>query len=258
MPQQSTVNRPALEAWQAQILRLTAFPSPAAQVTEPSWWTDLVGQPPETRTLQPKRGGQHEEGRFEGRKLVLRVEPTRIDWLFTPIDDGEEGEIFSTIGTFPESLTAFLRLMFHWFEIETCPLVQRLAFGAILLQPVEDRQAGYRLVSTYLPSVQLDAEGSSDFLYQINRPRNSDSGITALRVNRLSKWSVAARRRAEFSLGPGGVGYFPGQEHFACCLELDINTVADFQGELHREQLPRIFEELVELGKEIAAEGDIP
>lgn len=38
---------------------------------------------------------------------------------------------------------------------------------------------------------------------------------------------------------------------------MDINTVPDFQGELSREQLPQVFQELVDLGREIAKEGDI-
>lgn len=251
--------RLSLTAWQVETLRLTAFPSPAAQVTEPTWWTDLVGEPPETRILHPRKGGWQEKGPFKGGKLVLRVQPNRIDWLFTPVNDQEqEVESFPTIGSFPESLDVFLPLMVRWFDLETCPPVQRLAFGAVLLQPVEDRQAGYRQISPYLPSVQLDPEGSSDFSYRINRPRDSSSGIIGLRINRLSRWSVATWRAAEFSVGPALVGYFPGEEHYACRLELDINTVPDFQGELHREQLPQIFEELVDVGKEIATEGDIP
>ena len=88
MSQQNVAGRLSLEVWQAGILRLTAFPSPAAQLGELTWWKDLVGEPPETKISQPRTGGQQEEGRFdEGRKLVLRIEPTRIDWLLTPIDD---------------------------------------------------------------------------------------------------------------------------------------------------------------------------
>ena len=251
--------RPSLTAWQVETLRLTAFPSPAAQVAEPTWWTDLVGEPPDTRISRPRMGGHQEEGPFRGGKLLLRVQPNRIDWSFTTAEDQErEVESFPTIGSFPESLEKFLPLMLRWFELEPCPPAQRLAFGAILLQPVEDRPAGYRQISPYLPSIRLDPEGSSDFSYQINRPRDSISGITGLRINRLSKWSVATWRAVGLSMEPTRIGYFQSQEHYACRLELDINTVPDFQGELHREQLPRIFEELADLGKEIATEGDIP
>ena len=96
-------------------------------------------------------------------------------------------------------------------------------------------------------------------MYRINHPRDSSSGITDLRVNRLTKWSVALRRGVGFSVGPTGVsGVSPGQAFFACRLDLDINTAVDFQSQLSREQLPQIFQELVDLGNEIAGEGDIP
>lgn len=257
MSQQNVAGRLSLEAWQAEILRLTAFPSPAAQLGEPTWWKDLVGEPPETKISQPRTGGQQEEGPFEGRKLVLRVEPIRIDWLFTPIDDrAQEFESIPTTGSFPESLQIFLQLMLRWFELATCPPVQRLAFGATVLLPVENQQIGYRQISAYLP-FQLDPEGSSDFSYQINRPRDSTSGISGLRINRLSKWSLVRVTMGALALGPAFVGYSARRIHHVCRLELDINTVPDFQGELSREQLPQIFQELVNLGQEIVREGDI-
>lgn len=260
MTQQNVAERLPLTAWQVKTLRLTAFPSPSAQFLEPTWWADLVGEPPESKTLRPRERVQQEEGLFEGKKLVLNARPTRIDWLFTPIDDRElEVEDFPTLGPFSESLDIFLPLMLRWFELETCPSVQRLAFGAILLHSVESRQAGDRQISAYLPSVQLDLEGSSDLLYQINRPRDSSSGVPDLRINRLSKWSVATMKSVAFSMRAASVEYISARgEHFACRLELDINTSQYFQGELAREQLPQVFQELVDLGKEIAREGDIP
>jgi hypothetical protein len=251
--------RPPLSTWQVETLRLTAFPSPTAQVAELAWWTELVGEPPETRISRPRMGGQQEEGSYRGGKLLLRVRPERIDWLFTTVHE-EEGEVeaFPTIGAFPETVNIFLPLMRRWFDFDTCPPAQRLAFGAVLLQPVEDRSTGYQQLSRYLPHVEVDPEGSSDFLYQINRRRESTSGINGLEINRLSKWSVATWRPARLSVGPAGIGYSKGQEHFACRLELDINTVPNLQEELTREQMPQVLEELVGLGREIAREGDIP
>lgn len=234
-------------------MRLTAFPSPSAQIDKPNWWEHTVGEAPEKRVSRLKRGGQQEEGPFEGGKLILNIQPTRIDWLFTVTKDKEEDvEEIPTIGSFTKSLNPFLQLMLKWLSIS--PPLQRLAFGAILLQPVDDLETGYRLIATYLPFVQLDSEGSSDFFYQINRPRNSMSGITGLEVNRLSKWSITRWQTSDLSLP--AMTYFPGKPYFACCLELDINTAVDFSDELIGEQLPRVFQELVNLGLEIAREGD--
>ena len=258
MAQKNLADLPPLEAWQAEGLRLTLFPSPAAQIGEASWWKDLVGEPAAAKIVQPRIGGHQEEGPFENRKLVLRVEPIRIDWLLAPLDEGTlAAATIPTVGSFPESLNLFVPLMFRWFQAETCPPAQRLAFGATVLLPAGDTQEGYRQISAYLP-FQFDAEGSSDFSYQINRPRNSLSGISSLRINRLSKWSVMRVVLGTLAFGPASVGYSARQMHHVCRLELDINTTPDFPGELSREQLPQVFQELVRFAKEIVEKGDIP
>lgn len=201
------------------------------------------------------------EGMFEGgKKLVLITNPARIDWLLNALpSQDQKAESLPTLGSFPKILDMFFQLMLRWFDLETCPSVQRLAFGATLLQPTKDLQSGYQQISSYLSHVRLEPEGFSDFLYQINRPRDSISGIKGLRINRLSKWFVEMWQLGGLSIGSASIVtpivYSP--THFACRLDLDINTTQDFQGELTREQLPKIFRELVELGKEIAREGDI-
>ena len=255
--QQSFINRPALEVWQVETLRTTGFPSPAAPIAASTWWKDLVGEEPEKRVSQLRRGGHQDEGILDSGKLVLVIQPARIDWLFTVADAHQmEERSIPTIGSFPQVLATFRQLMLRWFALETCPELVRLAFGAVLFQPVDDRSTGYRRLAVYLPSVTLDPEGASDFLYQINRPRESTSGITGLRTNRLSKWSVALHGLTAFSVEPAAITMSPPLA--ACRLELDINTTPDFQGELARQQLPRVFHELVHLGQEIASEGDVP
>ena len=131
-------------------------------------------------------------------------------------------------------------------------------FRCYFLQPVKDLHTGYIEISKYLPDVKFISEGSSDFLFQISRPRVSISGIKGLRINRLTKWSVASINALQFSLSSPPLKYREGLKSFACRLELDINTAQDFKGELNREQLPQIFKELVEIGKEISIKGDIP
>ena len=215
--QQSFINRPPLEIWQVETLRTTGFPSPAAPVVASTWWKDLIGEEPETRVLQPRRGDHREEGVLDNGKLVLVVQPARVDWLFTVADAHQiEGRSLPAISSLPQALATFHQLMLRWFALETCPSLIRLAFGAVLFQPVDDRQTGYRRLAVYLPSVTLDPEGASDFLYQINRPRAS-SEITGLRINRLSKWSVALHGLAAFSFEPATVTLSPPLA--ACRLE---------------------------------------
>jgi hypothetical protein len=147
--------------------------------------------------------------------------------------------------------------MSRWFEIDDLPSIARLAFGAIVLCPVEDHQTGYQRLNQYVP-VELDPVASSDFIYQINRRRDSNTGIPELVINRLSRWSVAHGTLTNFALGPTGPIATSGPTYFACRLQLDINTVPGSSTILPGQQIPRIFYELVELGEEIIEKGDIP
>lgn len=242
--------------WLASTLRLTAFPHPSSQANSSTWWETVIGQPPDNRQVQPKTGVLLDEGSFETGKLILNVQPIRVDWLFIPTFDQETNSpAVSHLATFQSAVTTFVGLAERWFNI--CPSLVRLAFGAVLDIPVTNRPDGYRRLMEFLPGIQLDADGSSDFLYQINRPRVSRYAPT-LRINRLSKWSVAMATSAQIVLGPRAIHYaVPGQEYLSARLELDINTAADFQEELSREQFAPLFLELIELGKEIAMRGDI-
>jgi hypothetical protein len=241
--------------WQAESFRLTAFLSPSAQISEQDWWKILTSEVPDRKTSEPKIGLQQEEGKFKDEKiegnLVLTVQPTRVDWQLVPLLDMFTSG-FPTLGSFADSLESFLTLMLRWTEL--APSIQRLAFGSVLTKSVNSSKEGYQWVSSYLP-FDLD-EDSSDFLYQINRPikskfiKNPD-----LFINRLSKWSV--NLLAGFDFDPiRPEQYISRSPQFSVRLELDINTTTNLSAELNSEQLPQVFQELVELGKEIAIQGD--
>ena len=237
------------------------FPFPsitAIEYQDYTWWTELTGEPPETKVYKPRTRAHQEMGPFEQGKLSLITEPTRIDWRYEVVDSEElTSEMLPTIGSFPDIKGNFTQPMRQWLELDTCPSIQRLAFGAILLQSVKNRQSGYSLLSNYLPNIRLDPDGSSDFMYQINRPRFSNLGIEGLSINRLTKWSVLTIKSGIVKPEKLFLDRIPIEEHFACRLELDINTFQDFDKGFLREQLPLVFSELVELGEEITVNGDI-
>jgi hypothetical protein len=257
------VNRdlPPLTVWQVESLRVTAFPSPAAQIEGSTWWAEVAEGEPDTNISHPKRGEAQFEGRAHIGKLILQIQPLRIQWVLSATDEQRGADSPPTIGSFPEVATAFLPLMDRWFQLDTFPLIQRLAFGAVLLQPVEERRTGYRQIAPYLHRwLRLDPDNSSDLLYQINRPRPSTLEIPQLAINRLSKWGVAVYRHFAAPLEPAAptTYLFPTEELFTCLLEIDMNTSQHFPRELEQEQIPEILRELVNLGMEIAQEGDIP
>lgn len=248
---------PGPEVWQAQNLRLIAFPSAPQFAAQQNWWRDLTGAEPENVVERRQKQEKEESGQYEGASLTLGFDLLRLQWTFSPRLDAETitlGQQPPVLGTFMERKDWFLDLMGRW--LPHCPPIHRLAFAASLLQPVTDREAGYRMLDRYLRWVEIDPQ-SSELLYRINRPRVSGTGIRGLILNRLSTW-VVAKFGVVMQVIQGGhpEQQFQPAENFACAVELDINTTPDFQGLLPPTDLVRIFAELIEAGVEIARRGD--
>jgi len=249
---------PPVDVWQVETMRVTVFPSEVVTTDPASWWDDVVGFPPETVVARPKIGQFQARGDFEGRQLALQIQPGRVEWVVGPLAKAieEEDSGLTSLGPFPEVLNSLSKVVVPW--LPKAPALQRFAFGAILMQPVDSVRAGYTLLQKYLGSVRLDPDSSSDFFYQINRPRPSRTAIAALRLNRLTKWSVQVIRRMTMTIGAEGTTATRALgEDAACRLELDINTAPDFTGVLPVEQLGALLQELTDLGREIAQRGDI-
>jgi hypothetical protein len=143
--------------------------------------------------------------------------------------------------------------------LQSAPPLKRLAFGTILLEAVENHRAASERLDSYLPFVQLDPN-SSDFHFKINRPRPSQCGIERLTINRLMTWSLF-RWQIGVTLSQGAAGErrdLVPASGLSCRLELDISSSSDFEGPIPRDNLTRLWRELVQLAKEIAAEGDKP
>ncbi len=240
--------------WHAEQLRLTAFLCQPLPGTEISWWEELVGAPPDNTEFTSKRMGRSDRGRFEKGMLVLVLNPARVDWRYVPLVDPEQlMEGFPSLGPLPGAIESFVPLMLRWLGDPNAPSIQRLAFGAILTQMAKDHRSAYALLGSYLPFVEVDP-ASSDLNFQVNRRRDCKSGIQNLQLNRLGKWSAA---KMSLQMPSGEDQPIAAGDHFACRLELDINTSADYRAELPKERLGQLFEELVELGKEIASKGDV-
>ena len=246
---------PPLDAWQVESMRVTAFPSDVVPV-EQSWWDDIIGVPAEAVTSRPKVGQYQAEGDFEARRLRLQIQPGRVEWSVTPITKAEDELTgLSVIGPLLDVDTSLLKVVNPWLSL--APEMKRLAFGAILLQPVENVPAGYGLIQKYLHRLHPDLDGASDFSYQINRPRRSGTQVVELTINRLMRWSVQVTQRMVITMTGGGAVSRSLGEDAACRLELDINTAPDFPALLPAEHLTAILHEMMEFGREIAQKGDV-
>lgn len=150
----------------------------------------------------------------------------------------------------------FVELIGKW--LKTGFAFKRIAFGTVMVHPVRSKETGYNKLNGLLQSVKIE-EGSSDFFYQINKPRIS-SCIEDLSINRLSKWSVAEMHPVLFKVSPSDDEQpkaFKGEKSVVCRLELDINSSQKYSGKLEGQIINNLFDELVSLGREISKHGDI-
>jgi hypothetical protein len=185
--------------------------------------------------------------------------PNRIDWAWSAAytQERDPEEILQTLGLFEEVVHEFSGLMERWFNAENSPEAKRLAFGAVLLSEVPNVENGNAVLRRFLPKFEID-DDSVDFFYQINRRRNSTSGIKGLRINRLSKWSVSSVTEAVLEPQEVTVQLPMAIVRHAVRLELDVNTVPEFPGPIPRPMRFAIFSELVKMGIEISMKGDVP
>lgn len=243
--------------WLVEKLRCTVFldVENMESVDPQEWWDSTIGESPEQTVTKPReRDFQFSKDHFGG-SVTLQSQPTRADWQLFGKRPEDELPSLPILGPVSEYFPTFLKIVQPW--LGNLPPIKRIAFGAVLLIPVRNHQDGYQTLSIFLPDMNIDVEKSSDFTYQINRPRDSSTSIDGLEINRLSKWSVLLARGFTISvLGNAETVELP-DGLYAVRLELDINTNPDFKDPLLGKDLPAIFQELVENATEIGAKGDI-
>ncbi len=250
------------EFWGAVLLRLTAFIGEQAEGAHSGWWESVTGRPPEHEETRRLQATYHYDGSIlvggsASGILNLDVSPGRVDWVLVKDVAPQQLESLqsSALGPLVPTIDGFQALLSSWFGLAGCS-VNRLALGAQLCGPSVGKIEGYRALGTFLPDVKIDTEGSSDFLYRINRPRPSLVLQDGTPVNRLSLWSVSALRVSVLRTDGGQTAMFP--EEATCTLELDINTGQTRSTAIPSGILADLLKELRSLLVEIAELGDCP
>jgi hypothetical protein len=242
--------------WNANSLRFTAFPEANFQI-DTNWWENVVGESPETEISQAKTGTLQYEGNFEGGKLVLGIQKNpalpRIDWVYAPSDFDET---LPSLGDFGRAVNIFEQYISKWL-ISSNLSFKRIAFGLTLHQPISDKKQGYELLaSRYLGISPHFGENTSDFLYQINRIRQSQQ-VEGLPINRLMKWSVGRYQPMITIISPTQTTQQSLPESFMVLLELDINSSPEYMSSFKDLEASNLLKEFVSLAYEIAEKGEI-
>lgn len=248
----------ALNEWQAESLRLSAFLVDAIDPSQTRFWESLVGNMPDELRSRPQQQLVTEEGPFLNGRLRIEARSNRFDWRLA-IDLKNPSHELPVLGSYDVLENRFRDLMLKW--LADCPPIHRVAYGGVLLLPAESQQDAHRKLAKLLPTVKIDPENTRDLIYRINRRRNSCCTIEGLKINRLSTWSVVQIIETLVDISAGGqhspkVAQLPNSKNI-CRLELDINTSPEFVQGLDKRLLSEIFNELVNAGNEIAIEGDI-
>ena len=230
--------QPASPDWLAEHVRLTGFskpPLPASLARD--WWHALTGAPAEKVIEEPRTGNVELLGVHADRPLHLSAERGRLDirHLF--------GVAQVTPLPFTDVLPPFAELMARWLSLESSPPFQRLAFGCSIVKPFPQIADCRKELDRYLPSIDMKSTQPRDFLYQVNH-RCPAQSVDGLVVNRITKWSIHELN------APAGVASFAVQ------LELDINTVADHEGDF--DHPAELFGELKDYADHFAQKGDRP
>lgn len=244
--------------WLAESLRVSAFSSNYTFDPTVTWWKNIVGKEPEERVTKSLPQILRETGLLSdlNANFILEQQVGRIDWHLVPPPTQLESikDELPNIGKFKDAVEVFISLIMKWVDLS--PEVNRIAFGSVLLLPVEDKAAGYKQLIPLMPAIKIDPINSTDFFYSINRPRLSKTSGGEILINRLSRWAVA-----HLSLFPHAqplnVAPKKGVGLFTIRLEIDINTSSDNVEVIPKERLNELLTEFVSLAKELSEKGDI-
>ncbi len=240
--------------WQAESLRITAFPIDMADVSAEQMWDICIGTPPADTRIQ-RTGVETREVEYCNGRIFLIKQIDRIDWRYHVQEDaGDVPSNLPIIGDFSSELRIMQDLAKNWIESGNDFPMNRLAFAAVLLHPVESVGDGYEILGKLLPSLNL--ENIKDLSYQVNRPRMSKV-IQGISINRLSRWNVI--RSQIFEAVPSAQLRLQStaDEKFACRLEFDVNSTAERIAPIRPDLLLELLHELVSNGLELSEYGDV-
>ena len=246
---------PGSDDWQLESCRITVFLTKPLPSESRTWEAFVMEEPEvEVRSKSDPQSRYIAASPHDLGTITLRVDGTmtKVDWFVGSVRLHDSPPDDPIVGPLWENLPALEDFLRKWIR-SSQDSVQRVGLGLVLLGPSHDEKpAAYRCLAPFLPSIVLDP-ASSDFAYQINRPRASSTANVV--VNRLSTWSVV--RMLDVSLESDGRSLRPRSE-FRRRTAIDVNTSPEFEAEFDPEAQSPLLMELFEAALEIARTGDRP
>ncbi len=230
--------------WLTLGLRLSVFPLTSWDAPT-NLWERIVGEPHETEQSQPRQRLRVQSGPWREGLLQVMTLPSTIVWTASPAPEADGLPDFDKWPVV-NFLPAFVALTRGWL-VSTDFDIMRVGFGLTGLLFSPNKIASYKTLQELIPSVQIDPEETSDFLYQINRPVSSSVLGSQVRLNRLMKWNSRSFGLAQLQISPNVAQASPVVDKYYATLENDINTPNELAGALEKSLLGAIYDELVGL-----------
>ena len=241
-----------LGQWSVEDLRLTIFYP--GDVDTSNLWEQSMGDRPERRDERPREGIVQQQGEAGGNQLLLITRALRLDWTVLPSPATDPGIRATPILVDLNQAMSILQKALRK-SLRSVRVVHRLAFGASLGQEVPNPSEGMSRLSKYLPRLELEERGVSDFIYQINRRRQS-SRVPHAQLNRVARWSVEQIIGGEVRITHAQAPQVQSSTAFTNRLRLDVNTIPETNA-IATDRIPGLFDELVEIACRVASEGDV-
>jgi hypothetical protein len=240
--------------WKAKTLRATVFFRLGWDVAVPTsraFWKAACADEPEVSERGLARA--QDVGRWNNGKLVVKVEPAggdsfRLDLIW-------ESAWYRIDGV--EAIREFAGLVGRMLSAPQLPAASRVAFAATAGWPTPERGIAYKQLAALVPRMRID-DGMREVIIRYNRlgpARDTGHALPKeLPINRVGTWACQ-QLLPLLALDPA---LAQGQMHneFAAVCEVDMSTVADYDGGWTAEQSLAWIGCLILEGVQIIEKGD--
>ena len=242
--------------WDIESFRLSIFFPPMGR-TLSGLWEQLMGIAAESEANRPREGIRQEQGPAEGNRLLLDIRDERLDWQIVgpqPLRGEESRSPVIKLNAGERMIPLLARAL----DVSLRPLnqVHRIAFGSVLVWQASDLNEGMRQLSKFLPQMDLESRGGSDFIYQINR-RLRSTLAPHVTINRISRWQTEEIQGGMLRVTPTQPRFEISERVLINKLTLDVNTAPEGNA-ISPERMPALFRELANLAHDTAIKGDVP
>lgn len=208
--------------WNTEALRATVFFDGQWPADSRLGLETLFGVEIEEETIRASGKEKIQVGSLGAGRIHLQLTSGRCDLNWSalpssPADQPNLGEISEALSNFSERVSETFSLTEISFS--------RLALGAVLVVPFENKAELYEEVRRIFPSITGGGVEIDDFLFQINYPILIEGKNYCL--NRLRKIAAREAQVAGFQITPAGIIALPAPPKHALVCEIDFNNKPD-------------------------------